>query len=152
MKRWSASIHFVKCSHNRRSQAGRLGGHSGCDTSLWLGSNPPCWLCQAVWSVVAMLPKPDHSGDTDECDNIDCELMALCWSPFFGVGRGGGVGVRFSTKILLISTTTTTTKIKTFPCIFPTSLSPFTFSSYWKWFLPCCGHPQAVCLSHTLPF
>ena len=74
-----------------------------------------------------------HSGDADECDNIDCELMALCWSPFV---RGGW---RFVPKLLI---STTTTKIKIFPCVFPTSLSPFTFSSYWKWFLPCI--PNAV--------
>ena len=28
-----------------------------------------------------------HSGNADECDNIDCELMALFW----GVRGGGGV-------------------------------------------------------------
>lgn len=134
VKRWNASILSIRCSHNRRSQADSLGGHSGHDTSLWLGGITLLTVCVrqcGQWSPCCQNQMPFRW----------CWWMWQHWLCTDGCVLESFLGWGFVPKLLI---STTTTKIKTFSRVFPTSLSPFTFSSYWKWFLPCISNALGI--------
>jgi len=142
---WVFSAEKMKCKHSHclmfpqeESWGWQAGGHRGRDTSLWLGSNPSCCLCQAVWPLVAMLPKPDII----QAVQMNVITLTVNWWLCAGVLLGGGSSVP---KLCWLAQQQQKSKPS---CVYS---QHHCLHCNWKWFLPCIPnavgiHKQFVCL------